>query len=369
MDVVTIIILLGIIQGIILGLFLLSIRRGNKNANRILGILIILFSYTLSPAFLLSAELYKILPHLMMTAHPLLFLIGPMFLLYTKILTSIRFKFKKIHLFHFSPFAIHLIYLMPFYIMGTKEKLRILEEGGTGTNAIDYLITISVLVHMFVYIIIVYYTAKKHTKKIKDSFSSIEKINLQWIQNIIRWLFVVVAVMTLNVVLYLIGYEHFVNIYTGIIVPILIVIIIYAIGYRGLWQPEIFTSKIEEPKKYKKVVLESEKAEKYLESLISYMKSDKPYVKNDLTLKSLSEMSSIPYYHLSRIINENLKQNFFDFVNRYRIEEAKMKLFDPKFNHYSIFGIAQEVGFNSKSAFNIAFKKYTGKTPSQFRSK
>ncbi|MCP5061271.1 MAG: helix-turn-helix transcriptional regulator [Ignavibacteriae bacterium] len=369
MDVVTVIILLGIVQGFILGTILLTIRRGNKNANRVLGILIILFSYMLSPAFLINVDLYKILPHLMMTAHPVLFLFGPLFLLYVIILISKVFKFNKIFLLHFIPFLLNVIYLMPFYIESVEEKLRVLEEGGTGTDVVDYLITISMLVHVITYIVIVYSTVKKHTKNLMDSFSSIDKINLQWIQNIIKWFLVVVAVMTVNVILYIIGYENFVDTYTGIIVPVLIVIIIYSIGYRGLFQPEIFTGEIEEQKKYKKTFLESAKAEKYIENLISYMKSEKPYFKNDLTLKSLSEMSAIPYYHLSRIINENLKQNFFDFVNRYRIEEAKSRLLDPKFDHYSIFGIAQEVGFHSKSAFNIAFKKYTNKTPSQFRSR
>jgi AraC-like DNA-binding protein len=72
-------------------------------------------------------------------------------------------------------------------------------------------------------------------------------------------------------------------------------------------------------------------------------------------------------HHLSQLINEGLNQNFFDFVNSYRIEEIKKQLHDPKLSHIKIEEIAFQNGFNSKSAFNTAFKKFTQTTPSQFR--
>jgi AraC-like DNA-binding protein len=52
-----------------------------------------------------------------------------------------------------------------------------------------------------------------------------------------------------------------------------------------------------------------------------------------------------------------------DFINTYRVEEAKKRLIDPAKKHYSILAIAEEVGFNSKSAFNLVFKKYTTHDP------
>ena len=73
--------------------------------------------------------------------------------------------------------------------------------------------------------------------------------------------------------------------------------------------------------------------------------------------------------HLSQTINELLGQSFSDFVNSYRIEEAKRKLVDPACKHLSVLGIAEEVGFNSKSSFNSVFKKHTAMTPSEFRTR
>ena len=99
MDILTVIILLGIVHGFFLGFILLSIRRENQDANRVLGILIILFSYVLHPFFFRGNDLYEKLPHLIMTAHPIVFLLSPLFLFYVKTLTSNTIKFKKIYFF------------------------------------------------------------------------------------------------------------------------------------------------------------------------------------------------------------------------------------------------------------------------------
>ncbi|MCD4693709.1 MAG: helix-turn-helix domain-containing protein [Calditrichales bacterium] len=105
-----------------------------------------------------------------------------------------------------------------------------------------------------------------------------------------------------------------------------------------------------------------------MEKLISFMKSEKKYLIPDLTLNELAEKVSIPPFHLSQILNTCLNQNFFDFINSYRIEESKKLLSEHSSNKKTILEIIYETGFNSKSVFNNAFKKYTGMTPSQFRN-
>jgi len=70
---------------------------------------------------------------------------------------------------------------------------------------------------------------------------------------------------------------------------------------------------------------------------------------------------------LSQIINENLHLSFFDFINSYRIKEAGKRLVSSDYQKYTILAIAMNVGFNSKSAFNMAFKKFTNKTPSEYK--
>ena len=120
-------------------------------------------------------------------------------------------------------------------------------------------------------------------------------------------------------------------------------------------------------RKYKTSNLDPGKAEKYLKKLLYVIEVEKVYRDEDLSLQSLAEKLSIPPRELSQVINEGLDMNYSNFINSYRIEEAKNLLFSPGENHYSILDIAYEVGFNSKAVFNRAFKKFTGMTPSQFR--
>jgi AraC-like DNA-binding protein len=151
--------------------------------------------------------------------------------------------------------------------------------------------------------------------------------------------------------------------------PVVITIFIFIFGYLGLRQPEIILPVEEETviKKYEKSTLTDEKGEVHLQLLLEVMDKSKPFLKNDLTLQKLAALLDISTHHLSQIINERLNQNFFDFINSYRIEDAKQKLLSPDFRNYTILAIAEECGFNSKSSFNTAFKKFTDQTPSEFR--
>lgn len=97
------------------------------------------------------------------------------------------------------------------------------------------------------------------------------------------------------------------------------------------------------------------------------MEVSKPYRKPDLTLSSLSNQIRIPVHYLSQVINEKINCHFLDFINRYRIEEAKSSLIDQSSENYTIEAIAYEVGFNSKSTFYSAFKKVTNTTPANYR--
>ncbi|NIM12721.1 MAG: helix-turn-helix domain-containing protein [Candidatus Aminicenantes bacterium] len=109
--------------------------------------------------------------------------------------------------------------------------------------------------------------------------------------------------------------------------------------------------------------------EECIKKLTYFVEVEKVYREENVSLQSLSKQLSIPYYHLSQIINEKLNKNFSDFINTYRIEEAKKLLSDPKQANRKIISITYEVGFNTKTSFNNAFKKYTKMTPSQYKKK
>lgn len=122
-------------------------------------------------------------------------------------------------------------------------------------------------------------------------------------------------------------------------------------------------------KKYQASTLKPYQSRLYLQRLLTHMRQEKPYTDPELTLAKLANQLSMPPKQLSQIINEELDQNFKNFLNQYRVEEAQKKLLDPKEKDFVVLKIAYEVGFNSKSVFNAAFKSFTGMSPSEYRKK
>ncbi|MDO7849650.1 helix-turn-helix transcriptional regulator [Hymenobacter sp. M29] len=101
------------------------------------------------------------------------------------------------------------------------------------------------------------------------------------------------------------------------------------------------------------------------EKLLRLMADEQPWLEPELTLTELAHRLRTHPALLSRVINAGCGQNFNDFVNTYRVQEAQRKLADPRFGHYSLVGVALESGFNSKSTFNRVFKKLLGQAPSE----
>lgn len=106
---------------------------------------------------------------------------------------------------------------------------------------------------------------------------------------------------------------------------------------------------------------------KEIEFLKNFMMEKEPYLDSSLTIQDLSEQVKMPVKDLSTLINLYMDKHFFDFVNEYRIEKAMQILKDPSQKELTVLEILYQVGFNSKSSFNTSFKKYTGKTPTDFR--
>jgi YesN/AraC family two-component response regulator len=105
------------------------------------------------------------------------------------------------------------------------------------------------------------------------------------------------------------------------------------------------------------------------QSLRLYMETEKPWLNPDLSLEELAVGIGQKPKMLSAVINETLGQSFFDFINHYRIDEAKRLLTNPVDKKITVLEVLYAVGFNSKSSFNTLFKKYTGLTPTEFRKK
>lgn len=147
-------------------------------------------------------------------------------------------------------------------------------------------------------------------------------------------------------------------------------IIIAFLFYFITWKLAVERSEIvpfSETKKYKTSGLNDELIEVYKNKIIAFMEDENGFMDSELSLPLLAQKLNLPKQYISEILNVYLNTNFQDFVNGYRIEAFSKKLNKPEYANLTLVGIANEVGFSSKSNFYTTFKKFKGLTPSEYR--
>jgi AraC-like DNA-binding protein len=359
--------LLGVAQALLLAAVLLSVQRGNRTANRLLAALLIAIAISVGGDTLSNMRSVLVSPHLRKIQTPFYFLGAPLLFLYIRVLISRQSVFDKKNFLHFIPFGLCVLYLLPFYIQSGEAKLQHLS---TYDRPSWYIVRSALLIFQFlVYLTLIVSTIVAYSRRVKDQPSPADRAILYQVRFLVM---VFLALWVFGVLHYIltIRYPSYDNAVTDLLVPVCLSAFVYALGYIGLRKPEAVTGMDDPPppsKKYEKSTLTLERGDAYLKRLLELMEKERPYTDGDLTLQKLAKTLAISPHHLSQMINEQLNQNFFDFVNLYRIGEAKRMLRDPARKHFSILTISEEVGFNSKSAFNTAFKKHVNMTPSEFR--
>ncbi|MCP4136855.1 MAG: helix-turn-helix transcriptional regulator [bacterium] len=374
-ETLSIIRLVGIIQSVFLFLALLF-RKTNRLANRFLSITLAFFSIDLLEQYLAAKGYYAAFTEYRLCIIPYAYLFGPCVFLYTAFLIS---KIKKITMklsLFFVPFGLGLVlnifsnymYIIPARIAGTSIP-------ATGIY-IHLAVNGLGLISESVFYILSFYLLQQYTRQLKEYFSDIDRLRVLWLRGLIIAFFL--GGLAANII-YLQG--AFDNYKPGLLDSITLLggsAIVFIIAFFAIIQPEIFNRvKImserlpeddsSESPKYEKLRLPADREKEYVKKLVEHMSAEKPYLEDDLTLQDLADDLSITTHHLSMILNIHVKQSFYNFVNEYRVEEVKTKLADPENQSESILSIAYSVGFNSKSTFNTMFKKFTGKTPKEFR--
>jgi AraC-like DNA-binding protein len=215
---------------------------------------------------------------------------------------------------------------------------------------------------------------KKLDINIFNNFSNPANIDLYWVRRLVLVFGIIwTALISITIIHHIFNMFSMVFCTDGLFLSLSAFVIL--IGYFGLKQKVIFSAEqhlieAEDERiltKYSGSRLTDSEAKQHAEKLRDHMKSSKSYLNPDLSLSQLAAELNISSHYLSQVINEQFNLNFFDFVNRYRVEAFKEKAKDPELRNYSLLGIAFECGFNSKSAFNRIFKQATGLTPSQYK--
>jgi AraC-like DNA-binding protein len=348
----------------------LFIRRHQKRANIYLAL------FFLSQAVACFSYFIKYNGFFFFSSYPYLFFIGesfyflamPSIYLYLKEIAFSNSASGRTGILHFAPFVlVSLFFVVTFHIHSFEYKQSMLQSGFLGRSPLfGKVYTLLLFGQIGSYIVAGLFVIRKYRALIKNEYSTIDKINLSWL-NLVLYGFFCAWITSIG--------SLFINTGPGnpstawsIINLLAFLIFFIIVFYRGLIQPELFGG-IEEKPRYSSSKLDRSDADNYAAQLAAHMEREKPHLNPNVSLRDVSSQLSIPPRFLSQVINEYYHKSFFDFINQHRIEEAKKLIRNPSNANKKMIAILWDAGFNSKSSFNAAFKKNVGMTPSEFRDR
>jgi AraC-like DNA-binding protein len=302
---------------------------------------------------------------------------APIFFFYVYALTQQHNLPKKWFVIVFIPFIAYSLNFIYYYFWQFENSELSFENGLLYLNG-ELSLPWAIFVFTFLvieplFIIFFYVLLKRYKKGIRDSFSSIDKINLNWLKIIFNIWFISAVVLVPVSILAVGGVINLSIDLMQVLLEVSNVAFIFILGYFGFKQTTVFSNlelavsmQVKEPVSYERSGLSEDQAIHYHKQLLALMKEKKPYLNGELSASELAQQLSISVNHLSQVLNTVHHQNFFDFVNGYRVQEVIEKMNDPLNYYLTLLAIALDSGFNSKTSFNTIFKKVTNQTPSQY---
>ncbi len=364
---------LGGLQALLVGVFLFRSKVKNP-ANGLLSFL--MFTLGLSCLFYSfnSLEFYLKFPHLIRIDWGIPLLYAPLLYLYIRSITE-SIVISKNDSIHFIPYLINIVILLPFFLGSGEEKVQILdyftESITTGTDLYRFYSFLLDLAIVFVgafYVIKSLRIVNKYKEALLNEFSSEEKFKINWLY-ILLYAFIFLLTISLIVLIVIFG-DRYPQFDYKLYYFIYVFLLTYAMSYKALSQPKIMSlGELRTISSVKDNTINVTKRGDKAFIIENFMTDQKPYLNNNLTATELAGLLGISRHELSRVLNEEIGKNFYDFINYYRLEEFKYRLALPENENITLLGIAYDSGFNSKTTFNTIFKRYTGLTPSQYKSK
>ncbi len=340
--------------------FLLFEKKENRQANRFLSLMILSMCLTFTP-FIIETHFWNTYEWLAWLPFSLAYWIGPSFYFYIRTLTGASVHFRKKDLWHFAPIVLNYLHSIYHAIIVNTNPWPIFHH-------VAEVLESAAIVSVVIYLIVSFKLVKKYQRSLLDNVSTIEKIDLRWVNQIIY----VIGVCCLLIIIFLVVSQTVGGRYALIewddpraFILLLYSCILYWLSISGFKQAQ--THKI--PLSDFSVETNQEEFSAIIRTLKESIERDKLYRNQEFSLADLSKATEIAERAISDSINQELGKNFFQFINEYRVEEVKAMLKDPKKDHLKIMSLALDAGFNSKATFNRIFKTYTGQTPNDFRNR
>ncbi|MCX8531433.1 helix-turn-helix domain-containing protein [Chryseobacterium luquanense] len=356
-----------------LAFFLLTVKNRNKPSNSLFAFYLILIAIDVSePIVSLIIDRPS---NLGMFRSTFAFLQIPVFYLYVMSVCYSDFRLKSKHLLHFLPFLIVNIILIPdFYSVDLISKFDFIKNR---QSMIEFqFIHILIHIQLTAYLIAIFLILRRTKKLYLENFAGTNIHSYHWLFQFTVVLTILYSVALLKNIFKFSDYPE-ISEWIKIFGLVLQMFIVCWYLYKALNNPHLFRNIDSKLKLVSDIISEQKTTElsfineqehnEDLQKLKKYMSDEKPFLDPSITIQNISENINIPVRELSVLINHQLGKHFYDFVNTYRIEYAMEILKNPAKTKVTVLEILYEVGFNSKSSFNTAFKKHTGNTPTSYR--
>lgn len=351
----------------LIGFFIFTIlnlkNKNNNTSTLLISLFVLMHSIFILDLFFFLTNLRYSYPHTHLLSISFSLLYGPLIYFYYKKI-ALNYSFRKIDLLHIIPTAIILYNVYPYYFISAEEKLKIML--GVSSLSLDIIHDFTIIFKFSSLLIYAVLVMKIYLLKVKNDHKiSIEKYN---------WLKGIAYLVSSYVVFYcvygvIVAYDSIPRIaFLFHLQIIAMALMILYIGSMAYLSPKLFAQGFfEEIKnKYNKSGLTSSFSNDLKEKLIYLLEEERIYRQNNISLEILSLMLDTNRHNTSQVINEHFDLNFFELINKYRIEEALAIIKNDTHKNMNIIDIAYEVGFNNKVTFNKSFKKLLSQTPSQY---
>lgn len=385
--------------GILFSIFfstILMARPGRNGANRILACLVLASGASICYQVLFPTGLFRTLPHLIKAYIPPQFLIGPLLYLYVRAISEPSFALRRRDGLHFLPFAASLAYLAPFLLGSGAEKIAFVESMVTPespSSAEEWVVWIAAQASLWIYALLAARVFRAYRRRLRDAASNLAPYARNWLFVFLVSVFALLAGflgVTFSMLrgTPLVAFNPFIS--TSLTAGILF------LGWRGMLRLDYIS--MDAPSADASVpggAMESAldrkpangasagarvaastasiAADGAAEAEIARFEAVKAevarrrlYRTSDLTLPELASALGYSRTDLSRVINLGGGMNFYDFINRLRVDDVRRRLESGE-GESNVLELAFDAGFNAKSTFHSSFKRWTGATPSGYR--
>lgn len=337
----------------------------------LLGLLVLLLTHIIGELYIFSGA-YQYAPAIAGFQLPLRMLLGPALYFYAYVAMSSdnALSFKSYAIALLGPVVV-IVAMVPFIFMISGEEKLALADPATRDPELwkiaqfTCLFTaITFIAFTFAYLAATLKLHTQHRRQLMDKFSAIEHRSMDWLRIVLVLWGLVWFIYTVNYAATFFGVNWFV---LDALLPVFELAVLLSFTYLALNQSTLSNAEKDNTKNTQKrtAILPEDKMQHIADQLTTAMSEKTLFKDEDLSLNRLATEISVSENHISETLSQCLNTNFFQFVNSFRIDEAKKLL---TYTDLPVTTIVYEVGYKSKSTFNAAFKKMTGSTPSAYRT-